>query len=146
MESAPAVTPPDPVATAAAQTASNKATAISQAELNNYDKVGPDGSLTYKQIGTNADGTPQFQQTTSLSPSNQGIYDTNQVTKANIATIGQNQSAKIGDLLGTPFSVDQAISDKITKLGASRLDPQWAANDSKQAAKLANMGIQPGSE
>lgn len=146
MESAPTTPVPDPVATAAAQTASNKETAIAQANLNNYDKVGPDGSQIYTQIGTNADGTPKYQQTTTLSGSNQGIYDTNQATKANIAQIGKDQSAKIGDLLGTPFSVDSAITDRLTKLGAARLDPQWAANDSKQAASLANQGITPGSE
>lgn len=146
MEDAPAVATPDPVATANAQTASNKATAITQAELNNYNKVGPDGSLTYTQTGTNADGTPQFTQTTSLSAPNQAIYDTNLGTKQNLATIGKTQSAKIGDLLNTPFSVDQAISDKITALGKTNLDPQWAANDAKQAASLANQGITPGSE
>lgn len=143
----PAATPaPDPTTTAAAQTASNKATAISQAELNNYNKVSPDGSMTYTQTGTNADGTPQFTQKTSLSAANQGIYDTDQATKQNIATIGKDQSAKIGDLLGTPFSVDQSIANKIDSLGKTQLDPQWAANDTKQAASLANSGITPGSE
>jgi hypothetical protein len=146
MDSPAPVTPPDPVATAAAQTASNKATAISQAELNNYDKVGPDGSMTYKQIGTNADGTPQFQQTTALSDSNQGIYDTNQRTKQNIATIGADQSAKIGALLGTPYNVDNAIATKIDQLGAQRLDPQWAANEATFKANMANSGIQEGSQ
>lgn len=146
MEAPAPVAAPDPVATAAAQTASNKDTAITQAELNNYDAVGPDGSKTYTQIGVNADGTPKFQQTTSLSPSNQAIYDTGQITKQNLADIGATQSAKIGSILNTPFSVDSAISDKLTKLGAARLDPQWAANDSKQAASLANQGITPGSE
>ncbi|XUM19744.1 tail fiber domain-containing protein [Bradyrhizobium oligotrophicum S58] len=142
----PAPTPtPDPVKTAAAQAASNKETAIAQANLNNYDKVSPDGSQTYQVIGTNADGTPKYQQTTTLSASNQGIYDTNQATKTNIATIGKDQSAKIGTLLGTPFKVDSAISDRLVGLGKTRLDPQWAANDEKQAASLANQGITPGS-
>lgn len=145
MESAPTVAAPDPTATAAAQTASNRETAITQAELNNYDKIGPDGSLSYTQT-TNPDGTPKFTQTTSLSAPNQAIYDTNLQTKANIATIGKDQSAKIGDLLSTPFNVDQSIADKITSLGKTNLDPQWAANDSKQAASLANSGITPGSE
>lgn len=139
-------TPPDPAATAAAQTASNKQTAIAQAELNNYNKIGPDGSLTYKQTGTNADGTPQFTQTTSLSQPNQDIYNTDQTTKQNIANIGATQSAKIGDLLGTPFSVDNAIADKITSLGSQRLDPQFARSEDALRTQLANQGIQPGSE
>ena len=146
MESAPAVQAPDPVKTADAQTASNKATAITQAELNNYNQITPDGTKTYQQTGVNADGTPQFTQTVSLSAPEQAIYNTNESTKQNLANIGQTQSAKIGDLLSTPFSVDQSIADKLDSLAKSRLDPQWAANDSKQAATLANEGITPGSE
>jgi len=146
MESAPVVAAPDPVATANAQTASNKQTAITQAELNNYNQITPDGTKTYQQTGVNADGTPQFTQTVSLSAPEQAIYNTNESTKQNLANIGQTQSAKIGDLLSTPFSVDQSIADKLDSLAKSRLDPQWAANDSKQAATLANEGITPGSE
>lgn len=145
MNSPQPVAAPDPTATAAAQTASNKATAISQAELNNYNKVGPDGSLTYKQTGTNADGTPQFTQTTELSQPNQVIYDTGQQTKTNIANIGKDQSARIGDLLGKPFSVDNAIADKITSLGAQRLDPRFATEEDKLRTRLANSGINEGS-
>lgn len=145
MEDAPSTPVPNPTTTADAQTASNKATAITQAELNQYDQVTPDGTKTYTQIGTNADGTPKYQQTTTLSGANQGIYDTNQATKQNIATIGKDQSTKIGDLLSTPFNVDQSIADKITALGKTNLDPQWAANDSAFDAKMANQGITPGS-
>lgn len=146
MESAPSTPAPDPTATAAAQTASNKETAITQAELNHTNQYSPDGSSTWKQIGTNADGTPQFQQTTTLSAPNQAIYDTNQGTKQNIATIGKDQSARIGDLLSTPFNVDQAISDKITSLGKTRLDPQWTQNESTFKASMANAGIKEGSQ
>jgi hypothetical protein len=146
MQSAPAVAAPDPVATANAQTASNKSTAITQAELNNYDKVGPDGSLTYKQIGTNADGTPQYQQTTALSAPNQAIYNTDQTTKQNLANIGADQSAAIGKLLGTPYNVDQSIADKITSLGAQRLDPKFAQSEASLRTNLANSGIQEGSQ
>lgn len=145
MDSPAPVATPDPVATAAAQTLSNKDTATTQAALNNYDKIGPDGSLTYTSTpGPN--GVPHYTQTTSLSAPNQAIYDTNLATKQNISDIGRDQSAKIGDLLGTPFDINNAVSDKITSLGKTRLDPQWAANDAAQESKLANSGIQPGSE
>lgn len=146
MESAPATLVPDPVATAAAQTASNKSTAITQQELNQTDQISPTGTSTYQQVGVNADGTPHFQQTTALSAPEQAIFNTNEGTKQNLADIGQTQSAKIGDLLNTPFSVDQAIGNKIDSIGKSQLDPQWAANDSKEAATLANEGATPGSE
>lgn len=45
--SAPA--PPDPAATAAAQTATNEATARTTANLNRVNQVGPDGKITYTQ-------------------------------------------------------------------------------------------------
>jgi hypothetical protein len=48
--------------------------------------------------------------------------------------------------MSTPFNADQAIANKIDSIGKTQLDPQWAANDSKQAAMLANQGITPGSE
>lgn len=146
MQSAPPVAAPDPVATANAQTASNKSTAITQAELNHTDQTNPTGSSTWQQIGTNADGTPRFQQTTSLSAPEQGIFNTNETTKQNLANIGSTQSAKMGALLNTPFSVDQSIADKITSLGKTNLDPQWAAATTKQQSDLANQGIMPGSE
>jgi hypothetical protein len=50
-----APTPPDPVATSNAQTASNIATARKQAELNRVNQVGPTGSVTYSQGGTPID-------------------------------------------------------------------------------------------
>lgn len=146
MQSAPTVAAPDPVATAAAQTASNKETAITQAELNNYNQVTPDGTKTFTQTGTNADGTPQFTATTALSSSNQGIYDTNQATKQNIATIGKDQSAKIGDLLGTPLKLgNEATEARIMELGSKRLDPRFATEEDSLRTKLANSGINEGS-
>lgn len=42
---------PDPTKTADAQTASNEATALYQAQLNNVNQVTPYGSLTYSQTG-----------------------------------------------------------------------------------------------
>ena len=51
---------PDPTATAAAQGAINKQTAIAHTELNNQNQVTPYGSISYTQTGTASDGTPQF--------------------------------------------------------------------------------------
>lgn len=52
-----APTPPDPVATSNAQTASNITTARKTAELNRVNQVGPTGSVTYSQGGTPVDRT-----------------------------------------------------------------------------------------
>lgn len=82
---------PDPVATAAAQSQQNKDAAIAQANLNRIDQYTPDGSITYKQIGTNEDGTPRYQQTMAYSPTQQAIYDQdNAVTLALSKLAGNN--------------------------------------------------------
>ena len=47
---------PDPAATAAAQGAINRETAIAQARLNQYDEVTPYGSSTYTPTGKTIDG------------------------------------------------------------------------------------------
>ena len=52
--------PPDPNVTAAAQTQSNKETAVANANMNRIDQYTPQGSTPYQVVGTNADGTPNI--------------------------------------------------------------------------------------
>lgn len=147
MSSTPQPPPaPDPMATAQAQAQMNKDTAISQAWLNNYDQITPDGSLTYEQIGTAPDGTPRFRATTKLSDASQGIYDTNKITEQNIANIGRDQSARIGDLLGSPLKLgNEATEARLMELGMKRLDPQFARDEEAMRTRLINSGIREGS-
>lgn len=146
MASQPSAPPaPDPVATANAQTASNKATATTQAQLNMVDQNTPQGNLNYTQTGTYADGTPKFEATQTYSPTEQGIYDTGAQTRQNLADIGSTQSAKIGNLLNTPFNVDTATADKIQGLQNEFLDPQWQRQQDALQTQLINKGVRPGS-
>lgn len=153
MDSPTPPTPPDPVATANAQANLNQSTATTQQLLNQTNQVTPDGSLTYNQTGSNsftgADGksytVPQFTATQSLSPAQQKIYDLLNTTKTNLGQIGVDQSAKIGDLLGTNVNLDTATESKIDQLGSARLDPQFAKSEDALRTQLANKGIQPGS-
>lgn len=145
MDAPQAPAAPDPAATAAAQTASNKATATTQYELGATNQTTPQGTSSYNQIGTWADGTPRFAQTTSLSAPEQSIYDTGAQTRQNLADIGASQSAKIGTLLNTPFNTDSATADKIQGLQNEFLDPQWQKQGDALTTQLFNQGIQPGS-
>src|SRR5690554_4132193 len=86
-----APSPPNPVATAAAQTASNRETAITQAGLNAINQVTPYGNLTYTQDGKWADGTPKFTATQTLSDAGQQLYDTGLTTSQNLADLAQEQ-------------------------------------------------------
>ncbi len=95
---------PDPYATAQAQAQMNKETAISQAGLNAMNQYTPDGNLEYSQESTWADGTPKFRVTQTLSDSNKRLHDLGNQTEENLATIGVDQSKRMGDLLATPLS------------------------------------------
>lgn len=146
--------PPDPVATASAQAGANRDTAIAQGALNMIDQVGPNGTLTYNQIGedTFTDSLtgkqytlPRYQATTTLSESGQRIQDINNQTQENIAGIGRDQSARIGELLGKPVNLNnEAVESRLYDLGSKRLDPRFAQEEDALRTRLVNQGIRPG--
>lgn len=135
---------PNPAATAAAQTASNRETAISQAGLNAIDQQGPNGSLTYSQNGTWADGTPKFTATTALSAAGQQLQNTNEGTAQNLATLAQQQSGRLGSLLNAPIDFSQQ-KDYLEGLTSGALDKRWNSLAQQNETDLVNRGIRPGS-
>lgn len=138
---------PDPAATAAAQSASNRATAVTQYGLNATNQVTPYGNLNYEQIGTWEDGTPRFQATQTLSPSQQGLYDLGNQTQTNLGNIGVEQSANIRNLLNTPYkSGNEATESRLMQLGQTRLDPILKQRRADTETDLLNRGIRPGTE
>jgi hypothetical protein len=52
----------------------NKETAIANANLNRINQYTPQGAITFQQIGTNPDGTPQYQSNQTYSPEQQQLY------------------------------------------------------------------------
>jgi hypothetical protein len=99
-----APTPPDPTATAAAQTQSNVQTATANAALNRVNQYTPYGSSVYSITGTNPDGTPNYSQTTSLSPQQQSLLD---MTQQGEQTLGQTALGQLGNVQNTysqPFN------------------------------------------
>ncbi len=156
-KSAPSPPPaPDPAKTAAAQTASNLATAQAQSHLNNVNQVGPTGSITYtenyqpkydsKGNLINGDG-PQWTQTTQLSPEQQNLY--------NLATQGQTTYGETAntlldntrDMLSKPISTDyDKYRTEAEQAAFSRLDPKFAQAEEGMRSRLLNAGIAPGSE
>jgi hypothetical protein len=146
---------PDPTATAAAQEKNNVGSAVAQANLNRIDQYTPQGSLTYKQIGTNGDGTPQYAQTQTLSADEQTKYD--QANKVAIALNGtaMNNIDKVNDVQSKDFNYDSmtpqvthvssggiatgiAPAGRIqTNLDYSHLDALPKSGDFNQAAQAA---------
>lgn len=100
--SAPAA--PDPVATANAQTQSNVQTADNNAQLNRVNQYTPYGSSVYNIDGTSADGTPQYSQTTTLSPTQQNLLN---MTQQGETTLGQTALGQLNNVQNTysqPFN------------------------------------------
>lgn len=135
---------PSPTATAQAQTASNRETAITQAGLNAVDQVTPYGNLTYAQNGAWSDGTPRFTATQTLSGSGQQLFDTGMRTQQNLANLAQEQSGRLSGLLSEPldWSQQQTYLNDIT---AQNLDRSWDRQAQQYETDLVNRGIRPGS-
>lgn len=135
-----APTPPDPFATAAAQSKSNIATATAQQGMNMVNQNNAKGSLNYSQTGTNPDGTPSYTANTTLSQPMQGIFD-----KSTALTSSLLGGSAGGALSGKPLDLSyNGTTAALDKLNAARLDPQWAHNTDMQESKLAAQGLTPG--
>lgn len=97
---------PDPVATANAQAQANTQAAITQANLNRIDQYTPQGSITYSQIGTNADGTPKFAQTQSYSPEQQALYNQQNQIAQSLGGLAQNNIQRVSDAQSQSLNFD----------------------------------------
>lgn len=147
--------PPDPVATAEAQSGMNRDTAVSSQLVNMVDQANPWGNVSYSQNGTTSyrDSTgklvtlPQFTQTTTLSPEQQAIFDKSQAAQTNLAGIADAQSSRVADTLSDPFKFDnQDAADWAYDLGASRIRPQQQQNEEALRSQLINSGLRPGTQ
>jgi len=147
--------PPDPMETANAQSGMNRDTATSQQLLNMTNQVGPDGSLTYNQSGTNsfvgADGKtvnlPQFTATTTLSPQQQAIKAQSDKASLNLGTLAAEQSGKLQQYLNDPFTFsNDDASQWAYDLASPRILQQQGQNQDQLRTTLANKGIREGSD
>lgn len=157
--SAPAA--PDPVATSAAQTASNKETALYNAGLNNPTTTTPLGTSTYS-IDTSDPNNPKSSQNITLSPAEQAIFDQNNqnVTQqgqvANTALQGvQTQANQPYNLMGNiPQTLSggdqqadlQKAQDSLYHQQTQYLDPQFQQSQVQLESQLVNQGIPRGSQ
>ncbi len=145
---------PDPKATAQAQGAMNRDTAITQNLVNSTNQITPQGTLTYDQTGTrgftDSDGkwveVPTLTATTTYSPEQQRLYDLGLQTQTNLGNIGVEQSDKIRGILNQPFEFDAAIDNKLAQFQRGLLDPQWSDQKNALESSLINKGIRPGTE
>lgn len=147
---------PDPRETAAAQTGTNVSTAIANQIGSMVNQTGPNGSLTYNQTGDFSwtDPTtketytiPRFNATTTLDPISARTDTISKQADQNLATLGRDQSARLGDLLSQPVTLDNAETEgRLIELGRKRLDPMLAEQEAATRTRLANQGIGIGTE
>lgn len=144
---------PDPAATAAAQGQWNSFTAQQQQAMNMTNQVSPWGTLNYNQTGSQtiidpngkAVEVPRYTAVTSLTPEQQAIYDQSQAAELNLATIANEQSGKVGELLNNPFSYsNQDAENWAYDLASQRVLPQQQKNEAALRTQLINSGIRPG--
>lgn len=146
---------PSPSETASAQTSENVASAIANNAMNKTNQVDAQGNtLTYKQTGTtqttDAQGKvydiPTYTAYQAYSPENQKIFETTQNTQGKLATIGNEQTSKIGDLLSTNVDLSAENIDKYSNdHWKSGFDRTWNQSQAALDQKLANQGIMAGS-
>lgn len=145
---------PDPVATASAQATYNQQTAATTQAMNMVDQTTPWGSSAYNQTGTQtiigADGqpiqVPKYNQTTTLSPEQQAIFEQTQDAQGNLAGLASDQSEFMRDYLSKPFEFDNSDAEQWAyDLASPRLLAQQGQNDASLRTTLANKGIREGS-
>jgi hypothetical protein len=147
---------PDPVKTAQAQTATNKETAIANAQLGMVNQNTPYGKLTYTQRGTTAEGIPQYESNIELSPDQQRLLAMSQQGDLGTAQLGLDQLGRISNAVSTPFSyagmpsygeADQnAASARAEEALMSRMNPQFQRDEEAMRTRLINQGIGQGSQ
>ncbi len=159
-KSTPSAPPtPDPAAVSSQQTQSNQNTAIANAWLNNVDQVTPQGSLTYTQNGGQFDNAgnwiPRFKATTSYSPEQQKLYDTQTRVTQGAYDLADQYTGRIADATKTPFNYEGLPAAPVynedyrrQQLGAiqDRAAPSMERDRAALEQRLANQGITYGSD
>lgn len=154
-KSAPKAPPaPDPAATAQAQAAANKESAIATSELAMVNQDTPYGSLEYTPRGESAAGTPQYTATQTLAPAQQQQLElTNQAGVA----FGQTANAQLDNVRGSleqPLSYDslgaapqanEQTRQNVRDSMIARLQPDFDRDREALNSQLANQGIGYGS-
>lgn len=144
---------PDPAKTAAAQGQWNSFTAQQQQAMNMTGQNTPWGSLAYTQTGTQTiidpNGkpveVPMYTANTTLSPGQQAIFDQTQGAELNLATIANEQTGKLGELLNDPFQYTNRDAENWAfDLASQRILPQQEQNRKQLENQLVNSGIRRG--
>jgi hypothetical protein len=115
---------PDPVATAAAQTASNVETAKTQAALNRTDQYTPQGSITWAQDPNNP---LHYTSTQQYSPSQQQLYNLTNKAQNLYGNTALEQLQRASGVLSSPVSIDPSTYQSQARSQMAGMDNAAAA-------------------
>lgn len=116
---------PDAAATATAQGEANTKAAVAQANLNRIDQYTPQGSITYAQTGTNADGTPKYTQTQAYSADQQKLYDQNNQVSTSLNDLAINNIDKVAAAQSKDFNYD-GMTPQVTSVNGGNIQSSVA--------------------
>jgi hypothetical protein len=144
---------PDPVATSAAQTGTNIATATANTYAQNGNITTDDGTRT--TTFRNQDIYDPFTKQTykgvipdvveTLSPAQKAIKDQQDQASLGLSTLANRQTGKMSGYLDKPFTFDdQAHTKWATDLYGKLNNPQFADEQQQAQSRLSNMGIKMG--
>lgn len=147
--SAPAA--PDPAATASAQSALNKDTAITQAMLGRQVAyAGPYGRVEYLRTddGTVPYEQGRFEQRVTLTPEGQALQAQELALDKNLNQLALDQTGRVSGVLSQPVDFNNAtsIEDTLYAPVKRRLDDRFTQQEEAMRARLANQGITSGSD
>lgn len=147
--SAPAA--PDPAATARAQSALNKETAVTQAQLDRQVAyTGPYGRVEYVRTddGTLPYEQGKFEQRVTLTPEGQALQGQELALDKQMNQLALDQTGRVSGILSNPvdFNGSTNIEDALYAPWKRRLDDRFAQQEEATRARLANQGITAGSD
>lgn len=143
---------PDPAATSAAQTQSNKETALYNFGLSNPNYNTPLGNLSYN-IDQTDPNAPKTTANVTLSPEQQQLYNQSTDQSIGLSNLAGDLQGRVGDSLNQPIATSgdfntasQQAQDAYYTNQKRFLDPQFEQGQTQLDSKLANQGITHGSE
>jgi len=148
--SAPAA--PDYSAAARETAAGNLAAAQTATAANRVNQITPYGNLTYSESGTDTRGNPIWTATQTLSPAQQQLLDYQNQTSAGLGRLSQTGLGYVENMLNTPFDTSRLPttgfnpSQSYQDAYMQRLAPQIQQGQERTQQRLANQGIDIGSE
>jgi hypothetical protein len=147
-KSAPSPPPPPDYEGAARQTAAGNLQNIrAQTQANRVNTYTPYGSQTFTQ--PDKQNNPDWWRSNiTLAPEAQKTLDSQLRMSKELGNLGTSAIGRTKEAYSDPMDLSSVpeIADQSYAMQTSRLDPQWAAREESQQARLANQGITHGSD